>query len=272
VSIARPVDGTAVSSGGIPIHYRFVDAGDLAIVFVHGWGDTMALWAPHMAAVSPPHGVVLLDLSGHGRSGKGRTAWTIEAFADDVCAVCDELGVKRAVLVGHSMGGPIILEVALRVPGRIVGLVPIDIIVDVDHVRSADERAAFFRYMREDFKGAVSSLVVSLFPPNPDKASMDRIIAMEMANDKAMMVPALESAMAYDVRAALSRIRVPIFAINASLSPTSIEHNREYAPQYDAVVMSSVSHWLMRDRPEEFDANMVKALDHIGGARHVGGF
>jgi sigma-B regulation protein RsbQ len=263
VSVAGPVEGTAVSSDGIPIHYRFFDAGDWTVVFVHGWGDSMAEWDPHIAAVSPPYSVVLLDLAGHGRSDKGRTAWTIEAFADDVRAVCDALHVKRAVLVGHSMGGPIILEVALRIPDRIAGLVPIDIVVDVDHVRTADDRAAFFRYMREDFKGAVSSLVVSLFPPNADKASVDRIIAMEMANDPRMMVPALESAMAYDVRAALSRIRVPVFAINSNLSPTSIEHNRKYAPQYDAVIMNSVSHWLTRDRPDEFNANLLKGLADI---------
>jgi len=223
----------------------------------------MAAWAPHVAAVSPPYGVVLLDLAGHGRSGKGRTAWTIEAFADDVRAVCDALDVKRAILVGHSMGGPIILEVALRIPDRIAGLVPLDIVVDVDHVRTAEERAAFFRYMREDFRGAVSSLVVSLFPPDAEKASVDRIIDMEMANDPKMMIPALEGAMAYDVRAALSRIRVPVFAINASLAPTSIEHNRKYASRYEAVVMSGVSHWLMVDRPNEFSANLRKVLDEI---------
>ena len=246
-----------------PIYYQFLDAGDRTVVFVHGWGDSLAAWAPHVAAVSPPYSVVLLDLAGHGRSGRGRKAWTIEAFADDVRAVCDALRVKRAVLVGHSMGGPIILETALRSPDRIAGLVPIDILVDVDRVRAADDRAAFFRHMREDFKGAVTSLVVSLFPPHADEASVARIVAMEMANDPAMMVPALESAMAYDVRAALSRIRVPVFAINASISPTSIEHNRKYAPQYQAVIMNSVSHWLMLDRPDEFDTNLLHVLATI---------
>jgi pimeloyl-ACP methyl ester carboxylesterase len=257
-------EGTAASSDGIPIHYEFFEAGDSAVVFVHGWGDSLTAWVPHVAAVSPPYSVVLLDLAGHGRSGAGRTAWTIEAFAEDVLAVCDALRVKRAVLVGHSMGGPIILEAALRSPDRIVGLVPIDIVVDANHVRTAEEQAAFFRHMRQDFKGAVSSLVASLFPPDADKGSVDRIVAMEMANDPRMMVPALESAMAYDVRAALSRIHVPVFAINSDLFPTSIEHNRKYAPQYEAVIMNSVSHWLMLDRPAEFDANLLKVLADIG--------
>jgi pimeloyl-ACP methyl ester carboxylesterase len=263
------IEGTAVSSDGIPIRYRFMDAGDLTVVFVHGWGDSMAAWTPHIAAVSPPHGVVVLDLAGHGRSGTGRKAWTIEAFAEDVRAVCEAIDIKRAVLVGHSMAGPIILELALRIPERVVGLVPIDIVVDVDRVETTDERAGFFRGMRADFQRGVSSLVRSLFPPKPDEASVERIVAMEMANDPKMMIPALESAMAYDVRSALSRIRAPIFAINSDLTPTSLEHNRRYAPQYDAVIMRSVSHWLMVDRPQEFDANLRKSLDAITSHAHA---
>jgi pimeloyl-ACP methyl ester carboxylesterase len=260
---ATPTDRKTFSKDGVSIQYRFVNTGGCAIVFVHGWGDSMNLWTPHVAAVSPPYSTMLLDLAGHGSSGKARSAWTIEAFADDVCAVCDALRVKRFVLVGHSMGGPIILEVALRMPDRIAGLVPIDILVDVDYVRTPQERENFFRHMREDFSDATSSLVFSLFPRNADKDSVERIIAMETSNDPTMMVPALEAAMAYDVRAAMSRIRAPLVAINSDLSPTSLENNRRYAPQFEAIIMRSVSHWLMLDRPEEFDETLRKALDLI---------
>jgi pimeloyl-ACP methyl ester carboxylesterase len=262
---ANVLEGFVASTDATPIHYKCFGDGERSIVFVHGWGCTMTAWDGQVSVVASKYRVVLLDLAGHGQSGKERRAWTMESFADDVCAVCEALQLTRVVLVGHSMGGPIILEAALRMTARVVGLVPIDILLDVDDVAPGDKRAALFAQMRENFNDTVVSFFQSLFPRDADQSFVDRIIAMETANDPRMMVPALENAMAYDARPALSRLKVPIHGINGDLSPTSLEHNRKYAPQYDAVVMTGVSHWLMLDRPEEFTAKLMDVLDGMKG-------
>jgi pimeloyl-ACP methyl ester carboxylesterase len=64
--------------------------------------------------LSSEYTVVALDLGGHGQSGHNRENWTIEDFAKDVRAVIDGLHLNNVILVGHSMGGEIILQTALH--------------------------------------------------------------------------------------------------------------------------------------------------------------
>jgi sigma-B regulation protein RsbQ len=261
--MTHATEGTAESADGARIRYKSLGEGSPAVVFVHAWGLNMKVWDCQVPAVASKYRVVLLDLCGYGESSKERRVWTVAAFAEDVCAVCDALKLTRVVLVGHSMGGPIILEAALRLADRVAGLVPVDILLDVDAVIPADKRSALFGHMREDFEGTVASFTRTLFPPAADGSSILRVVAMETANDPTMMISALDNAMAYDARPALSRLKAPILGINADLSPTMLEHNRKYASKYDAVVMKGVSHWLMLDRPEEFSVNLLAVLDKI---------
>jgi pimeloyl-ACP methyl ester carboxylesterase len=86
--------------------------------------------------------VVALDLAGYGQSGGGRKDWTMAAFGQDVVSVVEALGLKRVVLIGHSLGGPAVLEAARRMPGRVVGLVLVDSWVDFEGKIAPEERAA----------------------------------------------------------------------------------------------------------------------------------
>lgn len=258
----KPQTGKALSADGTPLNYMHFRGNSDAptLVFIHGWGDSLDLWLPHVPVLFPQHSVLLFDLAGHGKSGPGREKWSIAAFAGDVLAACKACAVQRAVLIGHSMGGLIILEAALHAPPLVAGLVPIDIFLDVDKVRSPDEQAAFFRFMDTDYTAAVTALVTSLFPPKPDAQSLQRTLAMELANDPAMMKPALAGAMGSDVHAALRQISAPITATNSDLSTTNIAHARHYTPQFDALVLPGDSHWLMSDRPQEFDQTLLSVL------------
>jgi pimeloyl-ACP methyl ester carboxylesterase len=89
-------------------------------VFIHGAGGTHQHWL-HQVRDLPHAPTYALDLPGHGRSeGEGRDA--IAAYGDWLVAFLDAVGLKQVVLVGHSMGGAIALDVALRHPARLAGL------------------------------------------------------------------------------------------------------------------------------------------------------
>src|ERR671910_914157 len=123
---------TARSADGVPIRYFVAGRGEPAVVLVHGWAMDRHLWDGQVAALAAKHRVITLDLAGHGQSGKERRAWTVSAFGEDVKAVVETVGAQQVVLVGHSMGGPVVLEAARRMPQRVKGIVLIDTLLDVE--------------------------------------------------------------------------------------------------------------------------------------------
>ncbi len=101
------------------------DAGEgPALVIVHGWASARSLWKPHQRRLRERRRVIVYDLRGHGDAGKPEAGpYTIGQFADDLRLLYDALGLDRASLLGHSMGGMICQEFALTHPDRVERLV-----------------------------------------------------------------------------------------------------------------------------------------------------
>ena len=116
---------------GVRLHYR--DTGrahrSLPMLFVHGWCSSLGDWAPQARAFSRRHRVVRIDLRGHGASEAPRGGYRLRTFASDVEAVARQLDLDRALLVGHSMGGGVVLELARLAPALAAGVVMVDGIV-----------------------------------------------------------------------------------------------------------------------------------------------
>lgn len=106
-----------------------------ALLLVHGLGASAAWWNPVVPCLADTYHVVRVDLAGHGRStgpgrrtgggrgSRGLAEYSIAAHADRVGAVLDELGVKRvAVAIGHSTGGAVVADLALRRPEVVAAL------------------------------------------------------------------------------------------------------------------------------------------------------
>ena len=104
---------------------REAGTGDPPIILLHGWALTADLsWFSGVYEVAAGRGRMLApDLRGHGRGLRSQDPFTLEAAADDTAALCDELGLGPAVLVGYSMGGSIALQTWRRHPHSVAGLV-----------------------------------------------------------------------------------------------------------------------------------------------------
>jgi pimeloyl-ACP methyl ester carboxylesterase len=98
------------------------------LLLSHGYGATSAMFGPNLAALSQAHQVITWDLRGHGdsQSPADPACYPAEQALADMAALLDELGIDRAVLGGHSLGGYLSLDFALAFPDRVSGLVLID--------------------------------------------------------------------------------------------------------------------------------------------------
>ncbi|MBR0400673.1 MAG: alpha/beta hydrolase [Mogibacterium sp.] len=88
-------------------------------VILQGWGTSLDLYDSVAAAINDVYRVVQLDLPGFGDSDEPPEAWNVDAYADFLCVFMEKLGVRNAVLIGHSYGGRMIIKLAARAADHI---------------------------------------------------------------------------------------------------------------------------------------------------------
>jgi pimeloyl-ACP methyl ester carboxylesterase len=113
-----PATGT-IETTGARIYYTVAGSGP-AVVLIHGWALSLREWDEQIAALAPHYRVVAFDRRGYGRS---------TGFADpsadpgDIRALLDTLGIRTAVLVGHSAGADVAIRFAAAMPERVEAVV-----------------------------------------------------------------------------------------------------------------------------------------------------
>ena len=258
----RSVENAVVrAADGVPIHYSVQGKGEPALVFIHCWSCDRHLWENQLSAFAKKHQVVTIDLPGHGESGQQRQTWSVEGFADDVNTVITKLNLKRVVLIGSSMGGPIALEATRRMPGRVVAIVPVDTLHNVENKLPPEQLEDVLKQLRADYKGAVSSLLNQFFfSPTTPVAVKNRVTKEATSRPPALAIKILQAIFAYDPVPALRQIKVPIKAINSDLNPTNLDVNRKYAPQFDVMIMKGSGHYPMLEDPAQFNELLAGVL------------
>ena len=99
------------------------------LVLVNGWTGDHGIFTPQIAHFGQTRRVVAVDLRGHGASDAPEQEYTMAGFADDIAWQCAQLGLQKPVVIGHSFGGAVVLELCGRYPELASGMVMIDSIV-----------------------------------------------------------------------------------------------------------------------------------------------
>jgi len=102
-----------------------------ALVCVHGLTANHTCWASMADVLAPDHRLIAYDLRGRGESDKPQSGYSLEHHCADLLALLDHFGLKKAVIMGHSLGAHIGLRFAARHPGRVSRLVLVDGGLDV---------------------------------------------------------------------------------------------------------------------------------------------
>ena len=253
--------GTALSSDGVSIHHDVHGAGPETLVFVHGWCCDRRYWRHQVDHLADRFTVVCVDLAGHGDSGRDRQRFTISAFAEDVVAVVQQLGLDRVILIGHSMSGGVIVEAARRLGSSVIGLVGVDTLWNVDQERSPEDVAAFMAPFRADFPRAARGFVRKMFAPTFDAGRAAEITSAVAAFPSVIATDALESSVGNgaNLRQGLDELRIPIALIN---SPHWQTTNLEAAQRrgMDVTLMSGSGHFLMLEDPPAFNRVLDEAI------------
>jgi pimeloyl-ACP methyl ester carboxylesterase len=254
---------TCAARDGVRIVYSVAGAAEPALVFIHGGLANRGFWDGQIRAFAANHRVIALDLPGHGESGADRTKWGIPEFGADVQAVVEAEHVKKVVLFGNSLGGPVALEAALLLPGRVLGVVGVDTFQSLSYTIGPDEARQRAEAFRRDYAGSLKQMVKALFHPDADPALMadtERRMASSSPDAAYQMFLSLAG---YVPAVSARRLTVPLRAINGDIYPTDVPGVRAVKPDFEVIVMTHMGHYPMLERPAEFNrhvADVVKAL------------
>jgi pimeloyl-ACP methyl ester carboxylesterase len=235
------------------IHYSDIGTSrsSSAIVFVHCWTCNSDFWKENVNAF-PDHRVIVLDLPGHGNSDKPNVDYSMEYFARSVDTVMKHAGVKKAVLVGHSMGTPVTRRYYELYPEKTLGLIVVDGALLPMGPREQVEK--FFEPLFKDYKTGAPTFVDGML--QTAREDVRPFIRSSMLATPAHVGQSAMKLMLADAYAPHGRINVPVLAVMAPSQfwPKDLEAQyRAIAPNLEFRSFEGVSHFLQLERPKEFN-------------------
>jgi len=259
----------AFSKDGTPISYEIYGAGEPTLVFVHGWSCDARYWRAQTSHFSKKHRVVMLDLAGHGHSGMSRTKYTMSAFGEDVRAVTEAVGSPRVILIGHSMGGLVIAEAARLMPNRVIGLIGIDTLGNIEYPMTHEGLKKMIAPLEKNFQTGSRQFAGGMISPQTDPNLREWILSDMSAAPPVVALSAMNEMMAQyitgEAAKVFEQIRIPVITVNGDLWPINYEANRRHMFSYHAIVLKKADHFLMMNRPEEFNRALDKAIHMLSG-------
>jgi pimeloyl-ACP methyl ester carboxylesterase len=149
-------------------------------------------------------------------------------------------------------------------PDRVLAIIPVDTLQNVESTVDPKQLEEALKQLRANYVVAATGFLNQLyFSPSTPAAVKSRIISEVTARPPELAIAILEAIFAYRAAPAMGEVKVPIHAINADMTPTSLEVNRKYAPQFDAVIMKGSGHYPMLEDPARFNELLADIIRKV---------
>lgn len=249
------------------VHYEVYGRGR-PVILLHGWLGSWGLWQETMAYLGRYYRTYALDFWGFGESGKKRDTYAVQDFVSLVDQFMENLGIKEAPLVGHSMGGTVSLSVAIQYPHRVSKVVIIGSPIDGSSLAWTLKLAGYrpIAYLLFHMMGAfrlgvrMASPLISHDPRFPDM--MDRDLSRTTLESFLLSIASLRRT---DLRPVLDRIRVPVMGMFGDkdniVSPKQWQPLLEGVPHARIERFADAGHFIMLDDPKTFISKLKDFLD-----------
>ena len=235
------------------------------VILIHGVGMCRVVWAPQIAALASDYDVIAYDMLGHGGSSLPPADARLSDYADQLLGLMDGLGVRRAHVIGHSMGALIALEFALAHPDRVFSVAAINAV----YCRTPDQRRAVLQ-RAEDLEtsgpGSLSDGVIARWFGDPVPPEL--LDASERVSGLLASLDPVGYARTYRLfarsddahKGRLERLAVPALFMTGGDDPNSTPAMSQAmataAPQGDCQILPGARHMMAITAPEEVNARL----------------
>jgi sigma-B regulation protein RsbQ len=250
---------SAATVDGIKIHSSTAGKGPKTVILVHGWTCDETTWNAQVPELSKEYRVVTLDLPGHGQSGSPKDGQlSMDLFARAVEAVRKDSKADRVVVVGHSMGTPVVIQYARLYPQHTAGMVFVDGLVNLPAgVKGPDPKAM----TGSDGLKARETMIRSMFSASTTPDMQKHILSMMLAAPESTALGAMQAT--FDP----SNWKGDVF--NEQVLGLYADHSRSgdrdymkaHFPNMDYEEIAGTGHFLMIEKPDEFNRLLLAFLD-----------
>jgi len=250
-----------VTRDGRPLFYREEGSGGPPILLVHGWCCDHTYMAPQIEHLARAHRVIAPDLSGHGRSDASAQLYTMRGFADELAWLASHLGLDRPVVIGHSMGGGIALELAARHPDVPAAIAMLDSTIVVSAERRARMEALLPAFRAPGYRDAMrEALEAGFFQSWDDPERRAGIVEAMTAVPQHVVAGAWQGILEWDGAAATAACKVPALYVAAAALRSDLAGMRQLCPQLLTAQIVGAGHFVQLEVPEQVNAMLDRFL------------
>jgi 3-oxoadipate enol-lactonase len=253
------------------LHYTDQGKG-LPVVFIHAFPLNRRMWDPQISTLQARFRVIAVDLRGHGESGSTSGAYTIDDLASDVKGLLDHLRIRRAVLVGLSMGGYVLFAFYRRFVDRVKGLVLADTRPQPDTADGRAGRLTMIQTAESKGAGAIADIMLpKLLSPDTIQNKLDLVHSV-----RAMIESTPVGTIQRDLRAMLDRadstpllstISCPtlilVGALDQATPPADSRQMADGIPHARLHIIADAAHLSNLEQPAAFNTALTAFFETI---------
>jgi pimeloyl-ACP methyl ester carboxylesterase len=250
-----------LSRDGVALAYEERGSGNPPLVFIHGWSCDARYFAPQIERFSQDHRTIAVDLRGHGQSDAPHQEYTMSAFADDVAWVCRELRAERPVIIGHSMGAVVALQLAAEHPDVPTAIIMVDGGTrTIGMPNGTDPSIVFAETIRQDDTEAIRDVLGGMFLPSSDPALRGWITEAMLRTPRHVAASAWEQLRLVNGTAAARACTVPVLYIQAAGEKPELARFGALCPQAIFGRTIGAGHFNMLEVPDQANAMIARFL------------
>jgi sigma-B regulation protein RsbQ len=259
LAVAFACSLTAATLDGIQIHSTIKGHGPKTVILVHGWTCDETTWSEQVPVLSKSYRVVTLDLPGHGKSGSPADGkLSMDLFAQAVEAVRAEAKADHVVLVGHSMGTPVIVQYARLYPQHVSALVFVDGLVSLGNGRGPAPDPK--QVTGPDGMKYRENMIRGMFSKSTTPANQAKILHMMMGAPESTALGAMQATFDPAIWKG-DVLTMPVLGIYADHSGlNNPEYMKAHFPNLEYHEVAVTGHFVMLDNPKEFNRLLLAFL------------
>lgn len=251
----------------IELNYEDHGSGNV-LLLLHGLGSTKKDWDAQVPFFSKTHRVITLDLRGHGESTKPKDKYGVELMTEDVKQLLDHLNIKKATVVGFSMGGAVAFEMAATYPNYVENLVIVNSGPDFNNMGKIGEDLLKNRTEFLETKGLeplAKEISFNMFPEDHQIDLRNDFEARCKNNDHNAYYKSFVTLMAWGLGDKIKDISARTLVVASDMDYTPVSFKEDYVKKMQNATLAVVKnsrHGVVIDQPEAFNKALQKFLNY----------